>query len=231
MNEIKTTEIKDSICNGKGNYSLNAKKKFYVCIEGQEYPWTDSTITTEEIASLGGWDVSIGVIEIDKDNNERTLQQGEVVELKPGHGFAKKVCWKRGLNVAEERIQSEVKLLRNKYPDLVFISDDQWLMIPKYVFGSGWSLLSGNVAFQIPTNGFPGTPPYGIYVHTGLRFNGNQPNNYSDPSPNQPPFDGVWAILSWAPQDGFWRPGATVRSGTNLINWVDGFASRFREGQ
>ena len=71
-------------------------KKYYVNIEGVEYQWEDATITTEEIANLGGWDPAVGVIEIDKENNERTLQPGEVVELKPGHGFAKKIRWKRG---------------------------------------------------------------------------------------------------------------------------------------
>ena len=35
-------------------------------------------------------------VEVDDQNNERTLQPGQVVELKPGHGFAKKVRWKRG---------------------------------------------------------------------------------------------------------------------------------------
>lgn len=80
------------------------KKKYFLWIEGVEYQWDESTITTEEIAQLGGWDPAIGVIEIDKDNNERTLQPGEVVELKPGHGFAKKIRWKRG-----------VKICRNAY--------------------------------------------------------------------------------------------------------------------
>ncbi len=70
--------------------------KYYANIEGTEHLWDKSTIITEQIAELGGWDPAIGVIEIDKDNTERTLQPGEVVELKPGHGFAKKVRWKRG---------------------------------------------------------------------------------------------------------------------------------------
>jgi hypothetical protein len=70
--------------------------KFIVNIEGRDFPWPRSTITTEEIAHLGGWDPSVGVIEIDKDNNERTLQPGEVVELKPGHEFGKKVRFRRG---------------------------------------------------------------------------------------------------------------------------------------
>lgn len=70
--------------------------KFFVCIEGTEYELDEPTITTEEIAELGGWDISDGVIEVDKDNNERTLAPGEVIELKPGHGFGKKHTWKRG---------------------------------------------------------------------------------------------------------------------------------------
>ncbi|MFQ5803616.1 MAG: multiubiquitin domain-containing protein [Candidatus Methylomirabilales bacterium] len=71
-------------------------QKFFVNIEGTVHPWDKDTITTEEIIALGGWDPSLGVIEIDKDNNERTLRPGEVIDLKPGHGFAKKVRWKRG---------------------------------------------------------------------------------------------------------------------------------------
>lgn len=69
---------------------------YFVNIEGTQHPWPSPTITTEQIARLGGWDPSAGVIEIDRDNNERTLKPGEVVELKPGHGFAKKVRFKRG---------------------------------------------------------------------------------------------------------------------------------------
>lgn len=70
--------------------------KFQLDIEGTLHEWDHGTITTEEIAGLGGWDSSIGVIEIDKDNVERTLEPAEVVELKPGLGFARKVKFKRG---------------------------------------------------------------------------------------------------------------------------------------
>lgn len=70
--------------------------KYFVDIEGHNFPWAQDTITTERIAQLGGWDSSQGVILIDKDNNERQLNPGEVVELKPGQGFAKKVRFRRG---------------------------------------------------------------------------------------------------------------------------------------
>jgi hypothetical protein len=70
--------------------------KYFLDIEGTEHPWPRETITTEEIAKLGGWELAQGVIEIDADNNERTLQPGETVQLKPGKGFSKKIHWKRG---------------------------------------------------------------------------------------------------------------------------------------
>jgi len=70
--------------------------KYILNIELKEVPWDKDTITTEQIAQLGGWDISQGVIEVDKDNNERTLKPGEVIQLKPGMGFGKKHKWKRG---------------------------------------------------------------------------------------------------------------------------------------
>ncbi|WP_339688353.1 multiubiquitin domain-containing protein [uncultured Parasphingorhabdus sp.] len=74
----------------------NLGPNYFLDIEGTVVPWEEPTITTEQIAELGGWDLSQGVIEIDADNNERTLSPGEVVEIKPGRGFSKKHKWKRG---------------------------------------------------------------------------------------------------------------------------------------
>lgn len=70
--------------------------KYHLDIEGTQHEWGAPTITTEQIAQLGGWDISQGVVLIDADNVERTLTPGEVVELKPGQGFSKKVRFKRG---------------------------------------------------------------------------------------------------------------------------------------
>ena len=39
--------------------------------------WDADTIT-EQIAALGGWEVSLGVLLIDKNNNEWTHRPGEV---------------------------------------------------------------------------------------------------------------------------------------------------------
>ncbi len=70
--------------------------KYLLDIEGTIHEWDRDTITTEEVIQLGGWDPSQGAIEIDRDNQEHTLRPGQVVDLKPGQGFSKKVRWKRG---------------------------------------------------------------------------------------------------------------------------------------
>lgn len=80
----------------KQDVSAPEGPKYIVNIEGEEIPWDQNTITTEQIAELGGWDPSLGVIEVDQHNEERTLSPGEVIEIKPGHGFGKKHRWKRG---------------------------------------------------------------------------------------------------------------------------------------
>lgn len=69
---------------------------FKICVEGEDFPWDSKKITTEQIAGLGGWDPSLGVIEVDEDQNERTLGPGEVVKLRPGVTYGKKLCFKRG---------------------------------------------------------------------------------------------------------------------------------------
>ena len=71
--------------------------KYEVDIEGAYKPWDKDTITTEEVAALGGWDPSIGVILVNLDEGtERTLQPQEVIKLEPGVSFSKKILFKRG---------------------------------------------------------------------------------------------------------------------------------------
>lgn len=71
--------------------------KFHLDIEGTIHPWNENTITTEEIIGLGGWDSSQGAIKIDQKTQEQiNLKPGQIIELKPGMGFAKKVKFIRG---------------------------------------------------------------------------------------------------------------------------------------
>ena len=71
--------------------------KFEVNVEGVIHEWSSPTITTEQVAALGGFDPALGVLEIDlTTNEERQLRPGETIELKPGMGFAKKRRFRRG---------------------------------------------------------------------------------------------------------------------------------------
>lgn len=70
---------------------------YMINIEGREHPWNKGTITVPEIRELAGFAGTDPVIEVDlKDNTERTLAEDEVVEVKPGKGFGKKVKFQRG---------------------------------------------------------------------------------------------------------------------------------------
>ena len=129
----------------------------------------------------------------------------------------------------QERIDAELALLRQFHPDLRYVAEGQWMCLPGYPLPSGWSADRIAVAWQVPP-GYPGTPPYGIYVPAGLLFKGGRPNNYTEPAGAQPPFGGRWGIFSWAPADGQWCPRADLRRGVNLLTWILGFAERFREG-
>lgn len=70
--------------------------KYHVDIEGQVYDWDKPTITAADIRELAGLPAGTPVIVVDEENNQRTLAEGEVVELKPGLGFSKKVRYARG---------------------------------------------------------------------------------------------------------------------------------------
>lgn len=199
--------------------------KYALDIEGTLHPWDSETITTEQIIALGGWDPQLGVIEIDKDNNERTLQPGEVVQLRPGLGFSKKVQWKRGDALAQ-RIEEELGLLRNRFPGVEY--SNRWVRLPSYPLPPGWSLGWTPVAFHM-RDGFPGIGPYGIYVPAGLRFQDKLPSNYSEPAGSQPPFGGNWGVFSWEAEG--WFAKADIRAGHNLLTWTEGIIKRFKEGQ
>lgn len=202
--------------------------RFCVNTEGNEHPWTRSTITFEEIAHLGGWPAAQGVIQINEDNTERPLAPGEVIHLRPGQAFCRRIRWKRGFTRAE-RITAEVDLMRRVFPNLEF--REGWVRITNVsLTPPGWNRTKTDVAFQI-ADAFPGTPPYGIYVPVGLRFNGQMPQKYTEPSGTIPPFGGAWGLFSWSVADGNdWRPTASVEKGVNLLQWVRGFGQRFAEG-
>ena len=206
------------------NKTEDKDPKYFVTVEGVEHAWNQSTITTEQIAALGGW-AAEGVIEIDKDNVEHTLAVGEVIKLKSGHGFAKKVHWKRGDSLFEARLTSELQHLLRHFKGTV--QNGMWYFIPGYPLPVGWNRKSVDIAFRIQP-GYPNTPPYGFYVPSDLRFNSTLPSNFQETIAEPPPFEGIWGMFSWAPEE--WRPSDNLSAGYNLLNYALGFANRFKEG-
>ena len=74
-----------------------AKDKYEVNIEGDVHPWGQPTITVPELRVLGHLPEDQPVIQVNLETNvEITLDESAVVELKPGHGFGRKVGFKRG---------------------------------------------------------------------------------------------------------------------------------------
>jgi hypothetical protein len=128
----------------------------------------------------------------------------------------------------DERIEQELALLRRYYEQVEYVPEGRWVRIWPVMTGSGWSEDPVAAAFQIPS-GFPGAPPYGFYVPAGLLHHGKQPQNYQPEAPSQLPFEGRWAMFSWA-QDGSWRATSDLVSGSNLFNWSRSFRDRFAEG-
>ena len=128
----------------------------------------------------------------------------------------------------DERIEAELALARQWFPGMECREEGRWFLVPAYQIPNGWNRAETDVAFQI-AEGYPRQPPYGFYVPSGLLFEGDTPGSYTEPAHNQPPFGGVWGFFSWAPDD--WKPATEIGQGTNLLNWVNGFKERFRDGK
>lgn len=78
-------------------HAMASGPKYEIDIEGKLYDWDSSTITVPQLRALAGIAADQPMMVIDlKTNSERTLPETELIELKPGHGFAKKVKYQRG---------------------------------------------------------------------------------------------------------------------------------------
>jgi hypothetical protein len=127
----------------------------------------------------------------------------------------------------EQRLDEELSLIRTRYPGAERIG--RWFRIPKYVLGDGWEPAASDLLL-VAKPAHPGDAPYGIYAPLGITFKGSPPANFSPGVPEQPPFPGAWGVFSWEPAEREWRPTADITKGANLLNFVIGFATRFREG-
>jgi hypothetical protein len=224
VDEIKEL-IREEEC--REHHHRDHPKHYFVEIEGVEYPWSSGEITVPDIRRLGNLPPDQPVIEVDPNNEERTLAENEVLHLKPGHRYGKKVRYKRGL---QDRMGAELDLLRRFFPGAEWHPSGAggWAKIPNYRFPPVWNRETDTVCFEVPT-GYPGQAPYGFYVTAGLRMkeSGATPQSYQEGVAT--PFGGFWGKFSWS-HDGTWRPTGDISSGSNLANFALTFGDRLREG-
>lgn len=71
-------------------------KKFFVNIEGTEYPWDKNTITISEIRQLGSIPSDQQIVVENPDGSEQQLTDSAVIEIMPGHRFGRAPKYKRG---------------------------------------------------------------------------------------------------------------------------------------
>lgn len=76
----------------------NAGKKYFVNVEGTEYPWDSDTITVSQIRELPDPDIPPDqqIVEEFPDGSEKTLGNADVITLKPGHRYGRAPKYKRG---------------------------------------------------------------------------------------------------------------------------------------
>lgn len=72
-------------------------RQYILNIEDENYAWESGTITVPQIRELAGIPADQPIQEINLETQEeRTLAEDEVIRLKPGQGFSKKVKFQRG---------------------------------------------------------------------------------------------------------------------------------------
>jgi len=215
-------EAIDRALAGDNEESLSQNCRFE--IDGTEHIWKNETITVRQIRQLGNLPDDLQVIEVDQDNNERTLDEDEVVIPRQGYRYGKKVRYRRGMT---PRIEQELELIRKYYPDAE-CREDGWVRLPAFMIKSdSWSKKSEDFCFRIP-NGFPAQPPYGFFVKGGLAHKNNRAVLNYTLSP-ETPFGGIWGKFSWQ-VDRAWLVRADARRGNNLLSFIRSFNERLMEG-
>lgn len=129
------------------------------------------------------------------------------------------------------RIEKELALLRSFYNKVTYTEEGRWVLIEDYQLTHElpWNRQKTNICFQIPV-AYPGAPPYGFYVPSGILHENKVPKSYQEPAKNKPPFPPErWGFFSWAKKSE-WKPTDDPQTGSNLLNFVISFKDRFLEG-
>ncbi len=93
---MTTQDTRQSPDQGKDGEGAKGPK-YFLDLEGVEYPWHESSITVAQIRELAGWTTDQQVVIVNLDTNEETvLAENAPNEVKPGHGFGRKFKFRRG---------------------------------------------------------------------------------------------------------------------------------------
>jgi hypothetical protein len=133
-----------------------------------------------------------------------------------------------------DRIEQELTLLREVYPDLqdAVHEQQQWALIPQYPMPPGWHAIRPNgprverveLAFKVPPQ--REAVPYGFAVRPMLALpDGGTIANYSDNFLTA--WGGEFGHFSWQSEEG-WHPKDDIRKGDNMLDFVRSFAERLR---
>jgi hypothetical protein len=80
-----------------GQENKPAGPKYFLDLEGVDYPWYEPSITVPQVRELAGWTTDQQVMIVNLNTNEETvLAEDAAIELKPGHGFGRKFKFRRG---------------------------------------------------------------------------------------------------------------------------------------
>lgn len=127
-----------------------------------------------------------------------------------------------------DRIDEELTLLRRFYPDLEYKGEGRWVRFPHFKVPAEpkWSSQVVDVAVQF-LPGYPGQKPYAFYVSPPLTLESGVPVKDACASV-EPPWPGQWQKFSWdAPE---WFATADLRTGSNMLNFVQTFSERLAQG-
>jgi hypothetical protein len=70
--------------------------KYLIDFEGNDFEWTKDTITEAELRALVGIDGEKQLLIVNLDDGSESPFPAGTYELKPGHGFSRKIGFKRG---------------------------------------------------------------------------------------------------------------------------------------
>jgi hypothetical protein len=123
-----------------------------------------------------------------------------------------------------ERVASEIKMLKQRYPLLQHGDNLSWVFIPEFILPTNrYNKERAKLLFLIPTS-YPNAGPDNFFTDGDLRLkDGNKPPSFklgSNSSTGSAPIPGDWAWFSWHPV--LWRPAATVEGGDNIFTFIKG---------